>query len=82
MSNITRISLYPHELKTIAELTVELARLRQNECNHLCIENVGPEIFGKLVQILYGPIPYFAKPPSPDWLQQMEGIQSGGGGYP
>jgi hypothetical protein len=43
------------ELKVIADLTVELTRLRQNECKHLCIENLAPEIFGKLVgAYLYG----------------------------
>jgi len=41
--------LTPNELTAIAALTVELTRLRQNPVQHLCIENVGPEIFGKLV---------------------------------
>ena len=39
----------PDALRVIASLTVELTRLRQNECKHLCVENVAPEIFGKLV---------------------------------
>lgn len=48
-----RVSLYPHELAVVERLTVELTRLRQNECAHLAIENIGPEIFGKLVDCLY-----------------------------
>jgi hypothetical protein len=48
-----RVSLYPHELAIVERLTVELTRLRQNECSHLCIENVGPEIFAKLIDCLY-----------------------------
>jgi len=51
--NLTRISLYRHELEIIANLTVELTRLRQNKCEHLMIENVGPEIFAKLTDALY-----------------------------
>lgn len=38
------------ELKEICKLTVELTRLKQNECAHLCIENVAPEIFEKLMR--------------------------------
>ena len=41
--------LTQNELTAIAALTVELTRLRQNPVQHLCIENIGPEIFGKLV---------------------------------
>lgn len=48
-----RISLYEHELKIAMTLTVELTRLRQNECASLCVENVGPEIFVKLIDALY-----------------------------
>jgi hypothetical protein len=48
-----RISLYKHELEVVLALTVQLTRMRQEECTHLAIENVGPEIFGKLVDTLY-----------------------------
>ena len=54
--SIARISLYRHELEIIAKLTVELSKLRQDECSHLAIENVGPEIFGKLLEIMYSPV--------------------------
>lgn len=37
------------ELKVICDMTVKLVELRQNECKHLCIENVAPECFGKLL---------------------------------
>lgn len=50
---MTRVSLYPHELKAVVELTESLVRLRQNECANLAIENVGPEIFAKLIDTLY-----------------------------
>ena len=51
-----RVSLYPHELAIVERLTVELTRLRQNECSHLCIENVGPETvsYTHLVPVLRG----------------------------
>lgn len=39
-------------LKMIGEMTVELTRLRQNECKHLAVENIAPEIFEKLVRAL------------------------------
>src|SRR5689334_13679723 len=31
------------EFRALCDLTLELTRLRQDECKHLCIENVGPE---------------------------------------
>jgi len=37
------------ELSEICKLTVELTRLRQNECKHLCIENFAPELMKKLI---------------------------------
>ena len=40
------------ELRELCALTVELTRLRQNECKHLCIENVAPELLGKLIREL------------------------------
>ena len=39
------------ELKVIADMTVKLTELRQNECKHLCIENVAPDIFEKLLNV-------------------------------
>jgi hypothetical protein len=36
-------------LRIIADLTSELTAMRLQNCGHLCIENVAPEIFGKLI---------------------------------
>ena len=38
----------------ICRLTLELVRLRQNECKHLCIENLAPKIFGRLLREFVG----------------------------
>jgi hypothetical protein len=38
------------DLRELCALTVELTRLRQNECKHLCIENFAPGILQKLIQ--------------------------------
>ena len=38
------------ELRELCALTVELTKLRQNECKHLCIENFAPELLGKLIR--------------------------------
>lgn len=38
------------QLREIADLTVRLTELRQNECKHLSIENFSPEIFGMLLR--------------------------------
>ncbi len=40
------------EFAEICKLTVELTRLRQNECKHLCVENLGPEIFRGLLRAI------------------------------
>ena len=37
------------DLQTICDLTVKLTMLRQEKCNHLCIEDFAPEIFKKLL---------------------------------
>lgn len=50
---IERIPLPTEELRVLADLAVELVKLRQNECKHLCIENIGPEIWGKLLAATY-----------------------------
>lgn len=39
-----------NDVEAICTLTVELTRLRQDECKHLAVENVGPEIFGRLLR--------------------------------
>ena len=33
------------DLKEVCALTVELTRLRQNECKHLCIDEFAPKVF-------------------------------------
>lgn len=35
--------------ESLCRLTGALVELRQNECKHLCIENIGPQIFGGLL---------------------------------
>ena len=37
------------QLEVLADMTVRLTELRLRNCGHLCIENVAPEIFGKLL---------------------------------
>jgi len=39
----------PDDLKVIADLTVRLTELRLKGCEHLCVENYAPEVFGKLL---------------------------------
>lgn len=36
-------------LREIGNVAVEMTRLRQNECKHLAVENVGPETFENLL---------------------------------
>ena len=50
---MTRVSLYKHELEVVAKLTVDLVRLRQENCEHLAVENMAPELFARLVDGLY-----------------------------
>lgn len=38
------------DLRELCAVTVELTRLRQNECKHLAIENFAPELLGKLLR--------------------------------
>lgn len=38
------------EFKELCALTVELTKMRQAECKHLCIENFAPELLGKLIR--------------------------------
>ena len=49
--NLTRVSLYAHELEVIARLTVDLTRLRLNADER--VEDIGPLIFGRLADALY-----------------------------
>lgn len=51
------------ELRQICQLTVELTRLRQNECKHLSIENIAPELFRKLLDAFLRPPVYEAAAP-------------------
>ncbi len=37
------------ELRELCALTVELVKLRQSECKHLCIENMAPGLLHKLI---------------------------------
>ena len=37
------------EIEAIGKLTIELTKLRQNECKHLCIENFAPGCFHALL---------------------------------
>jgi hypothetical protein len=37
------------ELREMCAMTVELTRLRQNECKHLAIEHFAPDLLGKLL---------------------------------
>ena len=76
MSNETVMSI--EELRELCTLTVELTRLRQNECKHLCIENFAPELLGKLIRERQGlgaqPTPtcaHCAKPALP-WRDQQK----------
>jgi hypothetical protein len=66
MSNETVMSI--EELRELCALTVELTRLRQNECKHLCIENFAPELLGKLIRERQG---LGAKPALP-WRDQQK----------
>lgn len=62
------------ELRELCALTVELTRLRQNECKHLCIENFAPELLGKLIrERLGGCQPTLAPqvPVQPVWVQPV-----------
>lgn len=37
------------ELKIICDTVVELARIRQRGCNHLCVENFAQQCLGQLL---------------------------------
>ena len=52
-ANVSHQPMTIEELHEVCELTVKLTTLRQNECKHLCIENIAPEIFRKLLGELH-----------------------------
>ena len=57
--------------KTAAQ-EVELTKLRQAECKHLCIENFAPELLGKLIRERMGGT--MTPPPpqvAPVWVQPV-----------
>lgn len=56
MVEITRTPLTRDELECAVDLTERLVRLRQNECKHLAIENIGPEIFAKVLSCYWPPL--------------------------
>lgn len=53
------------EIRVCADLTVELTKLRQSECKHLSIENIGPEIFHALLVAFQNAQPIVMGVPSP-----------------
>lgn len=38
-------------LHIIAQMVVELTKLRQQECKHLVIENFSPELYDSLIEV-------------------------------
>lgn len=52
-----RIELPRGTLEVLADLTVRLTKLRQDECKHLCIENSAPELWGNLLRATFLPPP-------------------------
>lgn len=40
----------PDQFKRLCDLTLELTRLRQNECKHLCVENFSPKLLKELME--------------------------------
>jgi len=41
--------LTPEELDACVEITERLVALRQNKCQHLAVENIGPQMFAETV---------------------------------
>lgn len=56
------MNLQKHEIDAIADLTVRLTKMRQDNCAHLCVESVAPEIFGRLVMAYKGEAPSGQQP--------------------
>ena len=61
---VTRIPIPIEEMKVLANLAVELTKLRQSECKHLAIENFGPELWRNLLHATYPPPMLVASPDS------------------
>ena len=59
------------ELRELCALTLELTKLRQAECKHLCIENFAPELLGKLIRerMAFGNPATMPEQPAPVWVQ-------------
>lgn len=49
LKGLVRPEITIEELHELCELTVKLTELRQNECKHLCIENISPDILHGLI---------------------------------
>jgi len=47
------IQISNEQLQIVSNLTLQLVKLRQNECKHLSIENSAPEIFRNLLLIAH-----------------------------
>ncbi len=41
--------LRPEIVRVILAAVVELTRIRQSECKHLCVENFAPDLFAKML---------------------------------
>lgn len=57
---ITRMPLTRDELECAVDLTERLVKLRQNECKHLCIENIGPDIYAKVLGAYFPPTIFYS----------------------
>jgi hypothetical protein len=51
--NLERIKFDPAELRVLADLTVELIKLRQLACPQTAVEIVGPDIYKRLFDSIY-----------------------------
>lgn len=56
MTTIERMPLTRDELECAVWLTFQLVKMRQEKCEHLCVENIGPEIYRKLLAAYYPPL--------------------------
>lgn len=59
------------ELRELCAMTIELTRMRQVECKHLCIENFAPELLGKLIRERMGSTMAPPAPVQPVWVQPV-----------
>ena len=44
-----KIEISTEELQQLTDLTVRLIQLRQDQCKHLSIEDIGPHVFHRLL---------------------------------